>query len=315
MSDLNGILLVDKPQGWTSHDLVGRIRKLTKQSSVGHCGTLDPLATGLMVILMGEATKLSNYILEGDKRYRLQARLGLTTDTLDSTGQVVSQGSWTASAKQAWEAAQSLTGELDLPVPLFSAVKVAGKALHSYARSGEQVQPPRKIMNFWGLGLPEPLAAEQSGLLAPEHWQMEITCSKGGYIRAWVNRWGELLGCGAVLTGLVRVVSDPYQLEDALRIEQLEELTPEGWRQRLIPLAHALPKYRSVRAQGASLSLLRNGQISHDLRAQMIASFRPGEDLGIKVLSREGNLLALVGVEPEKGFTLRRVFRYEESSL
>jgi tRNA pseudouridine55 synthase len=300
----HGFLLVNKPTGWTSHDLVAKIRKILNQKSVGHCGTLDPLANGLMVILLGEATKLSQYILEGDKAYRAKVRLGEAYDTLDTTGTLIAKKEVGSSSEEIRTAIANLIGEMDLQVPLFSAVKIQGKRLHEYARDGEadQVELPVKKMKFWDLQIQD---------IAQDSAEISFYCTKGSYVRAWVSKLGENLGCGAAMDKLTRFYSDPYLLTDATEIEVLEKAALHGKIADFIrPMHTALAHFKSVRVQGVDLHLILNGQISHGLRAKLISLYNPELDQGVKIMDSEQNMLALIGLEPDRGFVIKRVFRY-----
>lgn len=299
----HGLVLVHKKSGETSHDVVGQARRAFNTKAVGHCGTLDPLASGLMVLLINEATKISQYILEGNKSYRVRLELGKRTDTLDSTGQLLEEKPVQVHREQIFAEAQKLQGEMEVEVPIFSAVKVQGQKLYDYARRNEEVVRPKKIMKFWDV---KPLEAQ--GNLA----SFELTCSKGTYIRSWVDMLGQRLGCGAMMTGLVRTWSDPYFLSDAKSIEDLaQEWAANSLSESFIPLDRSLPKVKRIRVQGLNQSLLKNGQISHDLRAQLIQKFNPHSDDLVQILDSEaGRLLALIGLEKSKGFVIRRVFNY-----
>jgi tRNA pseudouridine55 synthase len=304
----NGLLLVNKPGGIdnqvTSHDIVDKIRKVFGTRSVGHCGTLDPMASGLMVMLIGEATKLSNYILEKDKAYRLRAQFGITTDTLDMTGQVLSKQDFDDSKEVALEKALSLQGEMNLLVPMFSAVKVGGTRLHELARKGEDVERPLKLMRF-----DEFRNIEQG----PDWIEFDMSSSKGSYVRAWVSEFGKKLECGATLSSLIRLESKPYDLKQAYSLEEISKYTQEGGslEKLLIPISLALPDYKTIRVDGLDMGLIVNGQVSHGLKAQLISVFRPGIDLGVKIVSKnEDKLLALIGLEADRGFVIRRVFKY-----
>lgn len=304
----NGLLLVNKPGGIdnqvTSHDIVDKIRKVFGTRSVGHCGTLDPMASGLMVMLIGEATKLSNYILEKDKAYRLRAQYGLTTDTLDLTGEVLSKSPVDISKDSARETAVCLQGEMNLHVPMYSAVKVGGTRMHEFARKGETIDQPLKLMRF----------DEFRNMEQGADWiEFDMSCSKGSYVRAWVSEFGQKLGCGATLASLIRLSSWPYELKNAYSLEEISKHAASGedLNSLLIPLAAALADYKIIRVDGMDLGLITNGQISHTLKAQLISTFRPGVDSGVKIVSKsEGKLLALIGLEHDKGFVIRRVFKY-----
>lgn len=311
----HGILLVRKEAGGgTSHDLVARARRILGTRSVGHAGTLDPLAGGLMALLVGEGTKLSPYILEGHKAYRAVARLGLETDTFDVTGDVLRRTQVAATTDEISAAVARLEGEFQWPVPVFSAVKVNGKALHRYAREGADVQVPTKTMRFWDVQLEK---------IEGDRVQVHLHCSKGSYIRSWIETLGRDLGCGASMEALTRTHSAPYELAQAGTLEEIAEQWTSG---RLgscfVPMEQALPQIRKIRVKGPDQTLLMNGQISHDLRSLLITQVRPeqyrregldpapvGEDL-VQVHSVANQLLALVALEQGKGFTIRRVFRY-----
>ncbi len=295
---MNGLLLINKPQGLTSHDVVSKVRRILQTREVGHSGTLDPLASGLMVLLIGEATKLSSYVTEGNKSYEVGIKLGVTTDTLDITGNVLSEKNIGQASEKILQTALSLTGELDLPIPMFSAKKIDGKKMYEYARAGEVIEQPRKIMKFWDVK-----ASSQANFI--------LQCSKGSFIRSWVSFLGERLECGATMTSLKRLTSHHYHLDDALTLPELESIDAKNISKKLIPLDQALKGIKSIRVKGQEAVLMKNGQISHSLRSQLISRFNPNEDQVIQILPEEkGKLLALVGLEEGQGFKIKRVFNY-----
>lgn len=157
---LNGLLLIDKPIGLTSHDVVGKVRKILGMTEVGHSGTLDPLASGLMVLLVGEATKLSQYVTDGDKSYIVQLQTGLTTDTLDSTGAITQKFETSLSFDQVKKTGEELSGDLTLAIPLYSAKKIDGKKMYEYARENEPVVQPSKVMRFWDVKIEKEMKTE-----------------------------------------------------------------------------------------------------------------------------------------------------------
>ena len=295
---MNGLLLVNKPSGMTSHDVVSRVRRLLNTKEVGHSGTLDPLATGLMVLLIGEATKLSSFVTEGDKSYTVGVKLGTVTDTLDITGQVLEEKKVSATPQEVLNAALKLSGEFNLEVPMYSAKKVDGKKLYEYAREGQTIEIPKKNMKFWDV----------------QHIsdnQFHLYCSKGSFIRSWVKMLGENLGCGAVMSSLNRTGSHHFKVTDALTLDQLEELGAEKASTRLVPLDRALPGVKGIRVGGQDAVLMKNGQISHSLRTQLITRFNPENDEIIQIWPEEkGRLLALIGLEKGQGFKVKRVFNY-----
>lgn len=303
---MNGLLLIDKDQGMTSHDVVAKLRKLLKISSIGHCGTLDPMATGLMVMLIGEATKLSSYLLEKDKTYRLTVRLGIQTDSLDITGKIINERNPPdISLEEKIKIAMGLQGSFSLPVPKFSAVKVQGQKLYEKARKEEDFTPPMKEMKFYDLKF----IGEKKD---QNELEFEISCSKGSYIRSWANLLGEKLGCGACLSGLRRLRSEPYDISQTTSLSELSKKIDAGINLKnqsfLLPMNEALVGWKSVIAEGQSLQLLKNGQIGRDLKSRLIVGFQPNVDIGAKILDINGNLLALIGLDPDRGFIIRRVF-------
>ncbi|MBC7464951.1 MAG: tRNA pseudouridine(55) synthase TruB [Bdellovibrio sp.] len=298
---MHGLLLVDKPQGLTSHDVVARVRRLFGTREVGHSGTLDPLASGLMVLLIGEATKLSQYVTEGDKSYQVGFTLGVTTDTLDMTGAVQSEKPVTISLEKIQNSALNLIGELTLPVPMFSAKKIEGKKLYEYARENQVIEQPKKVMKFWDVRSLDSI---------PEADPMfELSCSKGSFIRSWVSILGEELGCGAAMSSLRRTASHQFHLNDAITLEALELKTKEERISLLVPLDQALKDVKRIRIKGQDQALMKNGQISHNLKTQLITTFNPKQDQIIQILPEEkGKILALIGLEEGTGFKIKRVF-------
>lgn len=303
MEAFHGLVLVKKPAGITSHDVVSKLRRILKTKSVGHAGTLDPLAEGLMVALVGEATKLSQYILEDDKGYRLKARFGVETDTLDITGAVLKTSPVAATTEQIQNLALSLQGSMHLKVPIYSAIKIKGQKLYEYARNDEPVEVPTKEMTFWDIRF---LAHEG------DEAEFDFKCSKGSYVRSWIGLLGEKLGCGATMTALTRTWSSPFHLEQAMTLEELETTVGRGEpAPAMLPMHQALPGVKKIRIRGHDQVLLGNGQISHDLRSFLITSFDPASDEIIQVVSLStGKLLALVGIEKDRGFVIKRVIKY-----
>lgn len=299
--DIHGLLLVDKPAGMTSHDVVARVRKILRQKRVGHTGTLDPLATGLMIIVLGEATKLSDYLLNEDKSYTVTVRLGVRTDTLDRTGRVLEERAVDVASETVLAAAHALTGEFDWPVPAYSAVKVDGEKLYEKARRNQEIELPVKTMSFWDV-----VARMENARLT-----VNLKCSKGSFIRTWVDKLGEALGTGAVVDELRRTSVGAWDLERAVTLEQLERdgLSEGG----LVSLNQALPGFRSVTMDGKEARLMGNGQIPRSVAGRLIPeqkqAFESHQPVFVKVVSGTGDLLALLGAEPGQGLKIRRVFR------
>lgn len=299
---LNGLLLIDKPVGITSHDVVSRLRRVLKTREIGHSGTLDPLASGLMVCLMNEGTKLSQFVTEKNKEYRLTLKLGQRSDTYDNTGEVVDVLTPVPDLNKVLEVAEGLQGRLLLKIPIFSAAKIQGKRLYEYARAGIEIETPEKEMNFWGLKIEDTSQFPELTFV--------LSCSKGSFIRAWIHQLGEMLGCGAIMTQLRRTKTALFSIEQALKLDDIQGqqdiLSSRG---AFIPLSEALSEIKSIPVLGRDLLLIRNGQISYDLKSKLISVFNPEKDHYIQVVHKKtGSLLAVIALDSLKGFFIKRAF-------
>ncbi len=298
-----GLLLIDKPRGCTSHDVVKEARRILGIRSIGHAGTLDPLATGLLVLMVGQATKLSDFIVAGVKKYRMKIKMGVETDTLDSDGKILRQVEGVSLSSSDFEDALSkLQGNLELPVPLYSAVKVNGKKLYDLARREIQVTPPLRTMSFFDL---------QVLKVGPDWIELEMGCEKGSYVRAWAHRLGELLQVGAMVEELRRLRIEPFSVEEALTLEDLREMGVEKGHPGIISLAEALPHWKSFQIFGREEELMSNGLIPKPL-AQKVHIWRrenAQRDFGVRVFSgSSGKLLSLLTFREGSALHVQRVF-------
>lgn len=274
---ISGVLVVDKPVGLTSHDVVQIIRKGTNIRRAGHTGTLDPRASGVLVVLIGPAVRLSEYVSASDKRYQAVIRLGEATDTYDSEGRVVSTSPVNITEEQFVEALQQFVGEIEQVPPPYSAVKVQGRRAYEMAREGEEVDlQPRKI-KVYSLELLE---------WAPPEAVIDIHCSSGTYIRSLANDLGRVLGCGAHLVGLRRTRSGRFTLRDAVPLRKLRKAFENGtWYQYLIPAAEALADWPAVELDHEQVELIRHG---HRIPGQ------PGIGKMVRAINEQGELVALL---------------------
>jgi len=214
--DLKGCLLLDKPAGLTSFETIEKLRKIVGVKKVGHVGTLDPLATGLLLACLGKATKLAQFLSGWDKEYVAQIKLGATTDTWDRDGNLLENVDVSAvSLPEVSRAVSELTGEVALLAPEYSALKYQGKKLYEYARAGQKVPRPTKRVKIY--------SAEILEFSAP-FLTLKINCSKGTYIRSFAFELGQKLGCGAAVWELRRTKLGPYSLEKALTLDKIDEL-------------------------------------------------------------------------------------------
>ncbi len=226
----DGLLLIDKPGGITSHDVVARLRTLTAIARIGHAGTLDPFATGLMLLLVGRATRLSQFFVGMNKEYRARLRLGEESDTLDVTGRILHVKPVNVSAESLRQTLISFRGEIEQVPPMYSAVKVQGKKLYQMARLGVAVERSPRAVSICAL---EVLETELPEL------ELLVRCSSGTYIRSLVHDIGQKLGCGAIVTRLRRTETGPYRLEQATPLTELE--SKADWESSLIPIEQLLP--------------------------------------------------------------------------
>ena len=223
---LAGILNVDKPPGVTSHDVVDTVRRLAGQRKVGHAGTLDPMATGVLLVCLGKATRVAEYLMRGRKRYRATIVLGATTDTYDAEGQITSTGEETDFTQAEIGAAlETFVGSSEQVPPMYSAIKRDGQPLYRLARQGKTVERS-----------PRPVQIDAIDLLAwtPPELSIDVTCSPGTYIRSLAHDLGQYLGSGAYLSSLVRLASGRFTIEDATSLDRLAEAFEHGQEDRYL---------------------------------------------------------------------------------
>lgn len=223
---IDGVLLLDKPRGLTSQQAVSRVKRLFQAKKAGHTGTLDPLADGLLPIGFGEATKFSQFLLDADKTYRATLCLGVTTSTGDAEGEIVAQRPVAVNEAQIAAAVQRFIGAIQQIPPMHAAIKVQGKPLYAYARSGQTVErEPRSIT----INELQVIDFKENKI------DFRVSCSKGTYIRVLAEDIGAALGCGAHLTALTREQAGAFTLSEAVSLDALENLTLPQRRERLLP--------------------------------------------------------------------------------
>lgn len=230
-----GILLVDKPQGITSHDVVSKMRRVFHIKKVGHAGTLDPMATGLLLILIGKATKASQYLMSMDKEYVGTVRLGQITDSQDADGEMVEERP-VPELTEAGVKAQMKTflGDQYQMPPMFSAKKINGQKLYKLARQGKTVEREPRVIH---------ISRFEMTNFAPPEISFLVGTSKGAYVRTIAHDLGERLGCGGHLNELRRTAVGQFRVEKSATIEELENMAPSALRKRLIPVVQAVPTH------------------------------------------------------------------------
>jgi len=280
---MKGVLLVDKPAGMTSHDVVDRVRKAAGIRRVGHTGTLDPSATGLLLICVGAATRLSEYLTGLDKVYEGYMRLGVVTDSYDMDGEVLEENTvpeLTESALQ--DAMEEFAGQILQTPPMVSAVKVGGQRLYKLARKGETVE--RK---------PRQVTVKEFKLIeyTPPLVKFRVRCSSGTYVRALCHEVGRLLGCGATLDSLRRTAVGRHTVDDAVAADDLK--TPEDVYEHLIRMGDALDLPSVTVRRGGERTLASGGSI----RRQALKGECPDTESWIQIKSERGELLALAQIK------------------
>jgi len=249
----NGIICVNKPAGFTSFDVVAKLLGILKMKRLGHSGTLDPMATGVLPVFAGSAAKAISIIPVGDKKYTAGFRLGLTTDTQDITGKIISESEFDVSPEQVKSAAEKLTGEIKQIPPMFSAVSVGGKRLYELARQGIEIEREARDITVYSIDILS--FDEKTG-----QGKLSIFCSKGTYVRTIIHDMGVILGCGAVMTSLVRTSSNGFSIEDCYTLEQLEALRDEEkLESAVIPVERLFSSLPSIILDKRKTALYKNG--------------------------------------------------------
>jgi tRNA pseudouridine55 synthase len=289
---MSGVLVVDKPVGMTSHEVVQIIRRGTNIRRAGHTGTLDPRASGVLVILIGPAVRLSEYVSASDKRYQAVIRLGASTDTYDSDGQVTRTNPIDVTEEQFETELKKFIGEIEQTPPPYSAIKMQGRPAYELAREGEEVEMQPRIINVYSLDVLE---------WAPPEVTVDVHCSSGTYVRSLAYELGEKLGCGAMLAGLRRTKSGRFTLKDAVPLRKLiESFDSNSWYKYVIPAAEALADWSALTLNNEQVEAIRHG---HRI---------PGEGKAgemVRGITEQGELVALLEFdETTKEFQPRKVF-------
>ena len=250
-TDFSGILLINKPKGMTSHDVVGKVRRLYNTREVGHTGTLDPMATGLLVVLVGRAVKASELIVSDGKTYRAGLRLGITTDTEDVTGEVLTESDAIPSYEEVARVSAGFVGDIKQVPPMYSALKVGGVKLVDLARKGTTVEREARDITVYSL--------ELSRGESERDYLFTASCSKGTYIRTLCADIGRALGCGGVMSSLERLKSGMFTLDQAYTLAQLEGMELADRIAILHPVESVFADLEALRLPAFYEKLAKNG--------------------------------------------------------
>ncbi|MBC8262604.1 MAG: tRNA pseudouridine(55) synthase TruB [Anaerolineales bacterium] len=299
---MTGILNIAKPAGMTSHDVVDRVRRLSGQRRVGHAGTLDPAATGVLVVCVGQATRVAEYLMASDKVYQAQIRLGVSTDTHDAEGDVTATAEVDVHEEEIRKALTTFVGSIQQTPPMYSALKREGVPLYKLARQGITVE--RK---------PRSVVIHDIELLDwnPPLLTIQVKCSPGVYIRALARDLGQTLGCGAHLQSLIRLASGRFILKEAV---SLDELAQGDWRGFIHPLDEALLDFAPIVVDAQTEKLIRHGQ---QIEAPTLPPPQPQEgeeERGLcRAYSSKGKLIAILRHDPQTGlWQPKKVFKAED---
>lgn len=290
---LDGILLLDKPSGMSSNQALQRVRHLFRAEKAGHTGSLDPLATGLLPLCFGEATKIAGHLLGNDKAYETVARFGLTTDTDDADGNILGEREpGDIDAARIVSQLQSLTGRIRQRPPIYSALKQGGEPLYAKARRGEVIEVPEREVVVHSIELLE---------LRPGQARLRITCGSGTYVRSLVRDLGEALGCGAHVAELRRLWVDPFRVPRMLTVEALGAMSEADREQCLLPVEAGLAGWRTVALTSEQAQRLGQGQ------GVLMGEAEPGE---VQVTDSQGRSLGLAQIGLDSVLRAKRLFRW-----
>ena len=288
------MLDIYKEKGYTSHDVVARLRRIVGQKKIGHTGTLDPEAEGVLPVCLGKATKLCDLLTDKDKTYEAVLLLGISTDTQDTTGKILEEKNTADLREEAVrEVVLSFEGEYDQIPPMFSALKVGGKKLYELARDGKEVERKPRHVQIYRIRILQ---------IDLPRVRMEVTCSKGTYIRTLCHDIGEKLGCGGCMESLLRTRVERFGVAESLRISEVEQLMDEGTLQEhMIKVDEMFPDYQKVYLTPEASAAVRNGN-----------SFRLGDVIWISELSGFQNAERVRVYDEERNFIA--VYEFEKEN-
>ncbi len=297
---IHGILNVYKEKGCTSHDVVARLRKITKQKKIGHTGTLDPDAAGVLPVCLGKATKLCEFLTDKDKTYETVLLLGKETDTQDISGKVlIEQKTEDLTEKEIKEAVLSFIGGYDQVPPMYSALKVNGRKLYELAREGKVIERKARPVSIYDIHI--------SSVDNPRV-RMSVTCSKGTYIRTLCHDIGRKLGCGGCMEELIRSRVSRFLLEESMTLEEIEKRVREGTlKERVLPVDAMFEDCPKAVVNAAGESMARNGNVLPEDVVDLYGGISDCQN--IRIYDREDHFIALYRrKERETGYRLVKMF-------
>lgn len=290
---MNGILLIDKPEGWTSNDVVIKLKGILHQRRVGHSGTLDPMATGLLVVFAGRATRAVEFAEAHSKRYIAHLRLGVITDTQDSTGCILEKKDVSVTEDELISAIKSFEGIQEQLPPMYSAIKVNGQKLYDIARKGGEVERKKRSIEISSINY-----LGRDG----DDYILDVSCSKGTYIRTLCHDIGQKLGCGGCMSYLRRISAGEFSVEDAVGIDEVQKAADEGRAEKLLlPVDRLFVSYPEYTASEIEERRIKCG---NEIRSELAEG-------GYRVYSKTGEFLMLANVSKGVMKTVKSFFEIE----
>ncbi len=285
----NGIIVIDKPQEWTSMDVCAKLRGILKEKRIGHAGTLDPMATGVLPVFVGRATRAVEFADKGEKEYVAGLKLGLVTNTQDTSGEILEQHPVQVTRQQLEDVLEQFRGDISQIPPMFSAIKIGGKKLYELARKGREVERPARPVTIHALTV--------EGQSAPDEYILRVRCSKGTYVRTLCHDIGAALGCGGCMSSLRRTMAAGFTLDQAVTLEQvLSANDPDAL---LLPVDTYFAQHPELTLPAALEKKVRNGM------TVVTPQVADGE---YRVYGESGEFLALCRGENGKLTTIKSFF-------
>lgn len=287
----NGIIVIDKEQGWTSMDVCAKLRGIFQEKRIGHAGTLDPMATGVLPVFVGRATRAVEFAGEGEKEYVAGLRLGLVTNTQDTSGETLEEHPVSVTQEELERVLEQFRGEIDQVPPMYSAIKIGGKKLYELARKGREVERPARKVTIYALTL-ESREGEAD-------FTIRVRCSKGTYVRTLCHDIGQALGCGGCMSSLRRTMAAGFTLEDAVKLEQVQQAQDPA--KLLLPVDAYFAGRPVLLLKPELEKKVRNGMT-------VILPQAPGVSGECRVYGESGEFLALGKLSGKKLETIKSFF-------
>lgn len=294
---MDAVIIINKPKGYTSFDVIAVLRKIFNQKKIGHTGTLDPIATGVLPVLLGTAAKVQRFMKQYPKEYIASFKLGLSTDTQDITGNILKTSNTQISYENIKNILPNFIGKIYQIPPMYSAIKSGGQKLCDLARKGIEVKREKRLINIYSIDLLKYDFENQTG-------QIKVVCSQGTYIRTLISDIGEILSCGAAMTDLIRTKSNGFNLEESRTLDQIKKIPAEDLHKMVIPTSYLLKHYEEILVtpsqkirfkNGAGLSLDRTDINPIDIKDKKIYQIKcESEFIGLGIVNTEKQELSVL---------------------